>query len=161
MIDHHQIQETLRRAPPGTIVEAIIRFVLPGAPTEPDPQEGQEPGLPLQLRSIVATDPARRSPLERARDVGEAAGADARKESEWAADVCRATDFPARELERACQADAIAWEPKTYGKDAGARMITARALESYLAERERVQRGDAPEPEWWVEVVSPRHRRAA
>lgn len=158
MIDQQQIQQTLRGAPPGTIVEAILRFIVP--PAVSTGEQLTEVDIASEPEPVEGTDPARQTPLQRVLSAEETAGATTRKEGDWAADVCRPTDFPARELERACQAGAITWEPKTWGKDAGARMITAGALEAYLNERERVRRGDAAEPKWWADVVSARHRRA-
>lgn len=106
-------------------------------------------------------DPARWSPLERLQAVIAQEGEGWRKEAEWALDVCSNADFPARELERACRAGAIAWTRKGDGLDAGARLIHASALREYLLVRENVLQGKATAPGWWPEVVKRRHRRAA
>ena len=50
---------------------------------------------------------------------------------------------------------------KQDGLDAGARLIRATDLESYLDLRDRVQRGTADRPAWWDDVVRERRRARA
>lgn len=106
-------------------------------------------------------DPASWSPLERLEAAIAKHGSHARKEGEWAADICGYNDFSARELERACRAGAITSTPKPDGLDAGARMITGSDLRAFLMLREAVRQGTAPAPDWWSDVVPKRQRRAA
>ena len=108
----------------------------------------------------VDSPPAARSPLERVRAETGAASGRSRKQEDWAAAICRATDFSARELERACRAGAVVSTKKLEGLDAGARLIKGVALENYLTLREQVIRGDVPPPAWWDAVVKSNHSRA-
>ena len=108
----------------------------------------------------VDSSPAARSPLERVRAETGADSGRSRKQEDWAAAICRSTDFSARELERACRAGAVVSTKKLEGLDAGARLIKGVALENYLALREQVIRGDVPPPAWWDAVVKGNHPRA-
>ena len=111
----------------------------------------------LEAESAVAeatsTAPAQWTPLDRLEASIAANGSGFRKESEWAAEICRPTDFSVRELERACQHNAIAFELKEDGRDARARLIGGEVLRQYLLLRQAVREGNHARPEWWPKVV--------
>lgn len=104
-------------------------------------------------------DPARWTPLERLHAAMAKHGRGARKESDWADDVCGSNDLSRRELERACKHGAVTWTRKDDGRDSGAREIEGVALEAYLELREEVRQRRKTPPEWWSRVVPERHRR--
>jgi hypothetical protein len=161
MFDLQQFQRAFQGALPGTVIEVTLRITVPPVDDREPVEATEESTSGAAADSEGPADPARYTPLERLRAAVRAHGGGMRKEALWAIDICRPSDFPARELDRACQAKIIPSEPKTWGKDAGARLISGEDLETYLAMREAVQRGERTAPEWWVEIVSKHHRTAA
>jgi hypothetical protein len=162
MLDSNQLHIALQTAPPGTVLEATVRIIIPGA------RAVQDEGIASVPQGASAPEPPRpetevptESPVDRLRSMATRVGGEFRKESEWAADLCRAGDFSARELDRACRAGAISHAEKEWGRDAGARLIHYTALETYLVQREAVLHGGLAKPDWWDRVVTRRTRPAA
>lgn len=109
-------------------------------------------GAPTESLSAAApsgsTMPAADTPLTRARGVRLARGNVELKLSAWAHEV----GVPARELRRAIKANAVEHRSKPDGRDNKAKLISAEALESYLADVEAVRRGVKAPPAWWDAV---------
>lgn len=150
------VQEAIDRALANRLVVTVV--VIDGRVAGVTTTEGSVVSDTPASNEAVSSDPARRTPLERLEAVLLVVGAGQRKESEWAADICAHADFSARELERACQEEALRHARKDYGRDSGARMIDGTALLEFLRLRQAVQNGDRAQPEWWSRVVLGRQR---
>jgi hypothetical protein len=160
------VQQALTAARPGARLRFTIEVDVPGG--DP-PTDGDLPGLELAGDPAAAPEPelriepARQNPAQRLRAYMDHHGDVVRKESEWGADVskggiCLPADLSAREIARARRMVPIATTEKLDGLDAGAVMIRASDLLSYLELRERVRAGEALPPAWWQDVVQGRHQ---
>lgn len=144
------------RIPPGGRFTISVEF-----PSEPPPPASSTPSVEptdpptdggAAVRVVTRGGPpvvgASTTALDRVRRIRTTRGNVSLKRAAWAAE----TGVPLRELKRATKANAIESSVKMDGRDNGAVMITAKAMEAYLAIVAAVRSGDMSPPVWWDAV---------